>query len=155
MKYCTLIALLAFADPAAAQAPLVNPSRVAFESSGHTTVLSDLVTPEITTYQGLLFDVNADAATATPLVTGPAVPKSLVVVLTPTTTPPSYTLTLAQLGIVPPPCTLPQANCPVYKATLIAARPGASSARSTATGPFSAGSTAVPPVAPANVRALP
>jgi hypothetical protein len=148
-------ALLALLATAAAAQTVINPTRMQFNSPSHTTTLSD-GTPEVASYQAMIFAQAADVVSGVPIQVGPVVPKSVVTVVTPATNPPTYQLTLAQTGITVPPCTVAQASCPVYTALLLAIGPNGTSARGVASesNPFSAGSTAVVPAGPANVKAL-
>lgn len=127
---------------------VIDPATVAvtFNSADHPS-------PDLASYQAILLDAAADAASGSPLQTGVLVPKAAAAVLS--TTPPDYKLTFAQLGLSVPPCGLKQATCPQFTVVLLAID---TNNRVTARGvlsesaPFSAGSTAVQVAAPANIR---
>lgn len=134
------------------EAQVLDPSKLLFNSTDHTTTLTD-GSPAITAYQALLLGATTDPVTGTALQIGTIVPKAQVTIMA-GVVPPEYTLTLTQLGLTVPVCTVPQASCPLYKATLLAIGPNGTSVRGVAStsGPFGARSAAAPPAGPTNVR---
>lgn len=148
-----LLLFLWLAGSHSARAQTVGFSTVAFTSPDHATVLSSGVNA-ITSYQAYLFSAVADVTSAVPLQTGVVVPRATAVQAGTFNNLPSYTLTAQQTGIVVPPCSVPQAQCPTYTILVMTLGPNGSPARAVASesGPFSLASVAAPPAPAGNVR---
>lgn len=144
-------ALLLVAVTASAQTT-IGASAAEFSSPDHAAVLSD-GTPALTGYQALLLPATADPVGGATLQVGTVTPKTAVAVVNPTT----YRLTVSQLGISIPPCTVAQGACPAYRMVLLAVGPNGTSARGVAStsNPFAAASTASPPAPPGNIHVVP
>lgn len=141
----------------AAMAQVANPTDAIFNSADHNSIIPagsiGAGQPTITSYQGLVFPVAADPVTAQALLTGTVVLKGVAVAI-PGTTPQDYRLSLAQMGLTLPLCTVAGGPCPQYRLLIRATGPGGISIKTAAnaSGPFSA---AVPPLAPAPVPVEP
>jgi hypothetical protein len=112
----------------------------------------------LTGYQGFLFRESDNVATATPLITGPVISKSLVAASGVPSRP--YKLTLGQLGVAGlPACTVTApATCPAYTVLLVGIGPGGASPRSTdaESDSFSLpAAAALPPAGPTSLRIQP
>lgn len=143
-----IVGALLLSAPALAQTPvIINPpaATVTFNSPDHTATVpqgqANAGQPLIASYQAMVFLASADVVTATPVVVGPVIAKTLASVVSPATTPPSYVLTFPQLGIGTvgsganqiPPCTaVAPATCPVYDVVMVSIGPGGTSARAVA-----------------------
>ena len=136
-----LLVVVGLSAPASAQ--IVNPSILQFDSADHAALVPagevSAGSAKVTGYQALLLLSTSDAVTGPVVAAGVVLPKAAVAA-SPVAVPPNpaFQVTLAQLGIVIPPCTtLP---CVQYALVLTAIGPGGTSLRggSSATVPFTA-----------------